>query len=191
MLCVGGDEHSPLTVELGDGGFVVSGPPRSGRSTTLLTMGQQLLARGARVVAVAPRTSPLRDLPGCHTDREASYDLAALLAPAPHVILVDDAELLVDSPLAHLLEKAVREMRDTGTAVVAAGTTDELVLGYRGFVVDLRRSKTGVLLSPQSSTDGDLLGVRLSRSVGGPVHPGRGLLCNRGTTTPVQVAATG
>jgi S-DNA-T family DNA segregation ATPase FtsK/SpoIIIE len=188
VLGVGGDELELLTANLADGGFVVSGPPRSGRSTALLSIGRQLLASGARVVAVAPRPSPLRELPGCHTDRDATYDLEALLAEPPAAILVDDAELLVDSPLAYLLEKAVREMRDTNTVVVAAGTTDELVTGYRGFVVELRRPKTGILLSPQSAADGDLLGVRLSRSVGGPVHPGRGLLCSRGTTTPLQVA---
>jgi S-DNA-T family DNA segregation ATPase FtsK/SpoIIIE len=191
VLGVGGDELEPVTFDLSDGGFVVSGPPRSGRSTTLLTIGRQLLASGARVVAVAPRRSPLRELRICHTDREASYDLEALLAEAPDAILIDDAELLVDSPLANLLEKAVREMRDTNTVVVAAGTTDELITGYRGFVVELRRAKCGLLLSPQSAADGDLLGVRLSRAIGGPVHPGRGLLCTRGTTTPLQVAATG
>jgi S-DNA-T family DNA segregation ATPase FtsK/SpoIIIE len=191
VLGIGGDELEPVTLELTDAGFVVSGPPRSGRSTALLTIGRQLLASGAHVVAIAPRPSPLRELPGCHTDREASYDLEALLAARPDAILIDDAELLIDSPLAFVLEKAVREMRDTNTVVVAAGTTDELVTGYRGFVVELRRSKTGVLLSPQSSADGDLLGVRLSRSVGGPIHPGRGLLCHRGQTTRVQVAATG
>lgn len=188
VLGVGGDELDPLTADLCDAGFVVSGPPRSGRSTTLVTIGRQLLADGRRVLAVAPRQSPLRGLPVCHTDREASYDLEALLADAPDAILIDDAELLVDSPLSYLLEKAVRQMRDTNTAIVAAGTTDELVTGYRGFVVELRRAKCGVLLSPQSAADGDLLGVRLSRAVGGPVHPGRGLLCRRGTAIPLQVA---
>jgi len=71
---------------------------------------------------------------------------------------------------------------------VAAGTTEELVTGYRGFVVDLRKAKAGVLLSPQGPADGDLLGVRLSRATGGPVQPGRGLLVQRGRVEPLQVA---
>jgi S-DNA-T family DNA segregation ATPase FtsK/SpoIIIE len=191
VLGVGGDELEPVTVDLAAGGFVVSGPPRSGRSTALLTIARQLLADGSRVVAVAPRPSPLRELAECHTDREATYDLEALLTGNLAAILVDDAELVVDSPLAHLLENAVRERRDSNTIVVAAGTTEELVTSYRGFVVELRRARHGVLLSPQSAADGDLLGVRLSRSVGGPVHPGRGLLCTGGATTPLQVAVTG
>ncbi len=75
-----------------------------------------------------------------------------------------------------------------GTLVFVAGTTDELVTGYRGFVVDVRKGRTGLLLSPQSAADGDLLGVRLSRATGGPVVPGRGLLAVRGSVEPLQVA---
>ncbi|MCU1590682.1 MAG: cell division FtsK/SpoIIIE [Frankiales bacterium] len=190
VVGVGGDELEPLTMDIAESGFVVAGPPRSGRSTALLTLARQLQAAGSRVLAVAPRPSPLRAVPGCHTDREASYDLEALLLERPDAILIDDAELLVDSPLAYLLEKAARDRRDNGTLVVAAGTTEDLMTGFRGFVVELRRARAGILLSPQSSAEGDLLGVRLSRSVGGPVHPGRGLLCIGGATTPLQVAAT-
>jgi S-DNA-T family DNA segregation ATPase FtsK/SpoIIIE len=43
--------------------------------------------------------------------------------------------------------------------------------------VEAKKSRQGVLLSPQGSTDGDLVGVRVPRSaVGGPVQPGRGLV---------------
>ena len=87
-----------------------------------------------------------------------------------------------------MLERAVREARDAGAVVVVAGTTDELVTGFRGFVDDVRRSRAGVLLSPQSAADGDLLGVRLSRATGGDLVPGRGLLAVRGRTRPVQLA---
>ena len=53
--------------------------------------------------------------------------------------------------------------------------------------VDVRRSRSGLLLSPQSQGDGDLLGVRLPRNmVAGPL--GRGLLVVNGAVTPVQAA---
>jgi DNA segregation ATPase FtsK/SpoIIIE, S-DNA-T family len=106
-------------------------------------------------------------------------------------LLVDDAELLGDSGLAHVLERTVREARDAGALVVVAGTTDELVAGFRRFVADVRRSRCGVLLSPQWAADGDLLGVRLSRATGGDVLPGRGLLAVRGRVQPLQVALPG
>jgi DNA segregation ATPase FtsK/SpoIIIE, S-DNA-T family len=104
-----------------------------------------------------------------------------------HVVLVDDAELLLDTPMADALETLVRNARDADQAVVAAGTTDDLGAQYRGFTVDLRRSRSGLLISPQSGGDGDLLGVRLPRNMAaGP--PGRGLLVLNGTITPVQAA---
>jgi S-DNA-T family DNA segregation ATPase FtsK/SpoIIIE len=187
-LGVGGDELSTLTIDLSGGGFVIAGPAGSGRSTALLTIATQLRARGARVVAVAPRPSPLRDLPGCHADRDAAYDLEAQLGTRPDAVIIDDAELVLESPLAPVLERLVSDMRDSGVPVIAAGSSDELMLGYRGFVVELRRAKRGLLLSPQCAADGDLLAVRLSRAVGGPVQPGRGLLCLRGVATAVQVA---
>jgi S-DNA-T family DNA segregation ATPase FtsK/SpoIIIE len=193
VLGVGGDELDPVEVDLAETPFLVGGPPASGRSSTLMTV-----ALGLRdalpVVAVAPRRSPLRELDwlaACITDREASSALEAALAAGPCALLVDDAELLVDSGLSYVLERAVREARDAGTVVVVAGTTDELVTGYRGFVVDVRKAKAGVLLSPQGPGDGDLLGARLSRATGGEVQPGRGLLVLRGRAEPVQVARPG
>ena len=86
----------------------------------------------------------------------------------------------------------MRSARDTGSVVVAAGTTDDLVAGFRGFVVDLRRARTGLLLDPRGPGDGDLLDVRLPRAASSlAVPPGRGLLCVRGRTEPVQVAIAG
>jgi S-DNA-T family DNA segregation ATPase FtsK/SpoIIIE len=192
VLGVGGDELEPVEVELSDTlpGFLVAGPPGSGRSSTLLTIAYGLLDKQMRVIGVAPRSSPLRDLPGlagCLCSRDAAFELETLIGSGDCALLIDDAELLVDSGLSFVLEKVVREARDTGTVVVAAGTTDELVTGYRGFVVDLRKAKAGVLLSPQGPADGDLLGVRLSRATGGPVQPGRGLLALRGRVEPIQI----
>ncbi len=188
-LGIGGDELDPVVVDLAEvPGLLVGGPPGSGRSHTLLTVAAGLTGSGLPVVAVAPRASPLRALPGCVTDPAAAAELEAQLGDGRCVLLVDDAELLVDSGLSYVLEKAVREARDAGTVLAVGGTTDELVTGYRGFVVDLRRWRAGLLLSPQSAGDGDLLGVRLSRSTGGEVRPGRGLLAVRGRVVPLQVA---
>jgi S-DNA-T family DNA segregation ATPase FtsK/SpoIIIE len=190
LLGVGGDAPDAVAVELGEAcpGLLVAGPPRSGRSTALLTVAAGLRARGLRLVPVAPRPSPLRELPGCLTGLAAPAELEARLQHGGCAVLVDDAELLVDAPLGPALEAAVRHARDTGTVVAAAGTTDELLTRFRGFVVDLRRYRTGVLLDPQGPGDGDLLSVRLPRSAPAVVPPGRGLLCVRGRAQAVQVA---
>jgi S-DNA-T family DNA segregation ATPase FtsK/SpoIIIE len=52
----------------------------------------------------------------------------------------------------------------------------------------LKKSRSGLLLAPQTPSDGDLFGIRLPRSaVGGPAPAGRGLLVRTGTFLPVQV----
>jgi len=187
VLGVGGDGAGPVRLELATG-LLVAGPPGSGRSSTLLTLAQGLSSAGHRLVAVAPRVSPLRALPGCVLDEHDMAGLEEQLGDGRVALLVDDAELLVDGPLGPLLEQAVRHARNRGTLVVVAGTTSELTSGYRGFVVTLRRARRGLLLSPESAADGDLLAVRLPRSTGARRLPGRALLVEHGHAQSVQVA---
>jgi S-DNA-T family DNA segregation ATPase FtsK/SpoIIIE len=197
LVGAGGDALGPVGVDLLETspGFVIAGPPRSGRSTVLETMTRSLVQRGVPVALVTPRRSPLRSLAalpgvlgvlGVEGDDVEALD-KLLDGLDRHVVLVDDAELLLDTSMADRLESLVRSARDADQAVVAAGTTDDLGSQYRGFVVDIRRSRSGLLISPQSPSDGDLLGVRLPRNMAaGP--PGRGLLVRNGTVTPVQAA---
>jgi DNA segregation ATPase FtsK/SpoIIIE, S-DNA-T family len=197
LIGAGGDALGPVGVDLlaTSPGFVIAGPPRSGRSTVLETMARSLVARGVPVALVTPRRSPLRALDALEgvlgvlgTEGEDVEALDKLLDGLDrHVVLVDDAELLLDTSMGERLEGLVRSARDADQAVVAAGTADDLGSQYRGFVVDARRSRSGLLISPQSPGDGDLLGARLPRNMAaGP--PGRGLLVLNGTVTPVQAA---
>jgi DNA segregation ATPase FtsK/SpoIIIE, S-DNA-T family len=155
--------------------------------------GGQRGRRQEAAVLVTPRRSPLRELalPGVLgvVGGDGDADLLAKLLDGVerYVVLVDDAELLLDTALDERLGRLVRAARDADQAVVAAGTTGDLSSQYRGFVVDVRRSRSGLLLSPQSQGDGDLLGVRLPRNMAaGPI--GRGLLVLNGAVTPVQAA---
>ncbi len=187
ILGVGGDELHPVTLTQGDleTGLLIGGPAGSGRSTALLTVAAGL--PDLPVVAVAPRPSPLHTLPGCLTGDDAAT-VRARLGDGRVVLLLDDAELLVDGPLGPLLEDVVRHARDRGTVVVAAGRTSALAAGFRGAVVELRRSGCGLLLSPQSVADGQLFDRRLPRSAAGELHPGRALLVRNGRLTPLQLA---
>ncbi len=48
--------------------------------------------------------------------------------------------------------------------------------GFSGWQVEVRKNRSGILLSPQNITDGDLVGARLPRSsLSTGVQPGRGL----------------
>jgi S-DNA-T family DNA segregation ATPase FtsK/SpoIIIE len=193
-LGVGGDELSTVQVDLLDAGpgFVVAGPHRSGRSTTLATIADALRASDWRVVAVSARASLLRD--HAHDVFEShGPGLDELLGSVDGrlAVMVDDAELITDSPVAAILDRFIRTARDAGHIVVIAGSVDELAIGFRGFLVDARRARSGILLNPRSSLDGEVLGVRLPRSTGGAggiAPPGRGLLVVRGSITHLQVA---
>jgi S-DNA-T family DNA segregation ATPase FtsK/SpoIIIE len=198
LIGVGGDDLAPTGVDLRtDGpGFVIAGPPRSGRSTALATMAESLLDNGIPVLVITPRRSPLRDLagtPGVLAVLDAEADQATLqTAIGEHeryVVAVDDAELLRDSPLDDALAELVRSARDGEHALLLAATTEDLKSTYRGFTTDALRCRTGLLLAIQTPDDGDLFGIRLPRSTtsaGGPT--GRALLVRTGTTDPVQVA---
>ncbi|MFF3739825.1 FtsK/SpoIIIE domain-containing protein [Streptomyces sp. NPDC002566] len=195
LFAVGGDELQPLGVDLEDGGpgFVISGPPKSGRSSTLITATSSLLRRGTEVILITPRRSPLRELatmPGVlgSLDGESTEDeLEALISRArgPYVVVVDDAELLYDTPLDEALEEVVKRGMDGGLGVIAAGAVDTLSSQYRGFVVQARRSRTGFLLAPQGSQDGEMFSIRLPSNVGGG-PTGRGLFVQAGEAMPAQ-----
>ncbi|MET9337128.1 FtsK/SpoIIIE domain-containing protein [Nonomuraea sp. NPDC003804] len=192
LLGVGGDALAPVGVDLlaHGPGAVIAGPPRSGRSSALLTAARSLVATGTPVAAVCPRRSPLRGLEGALAvlDGDAAGLGELLSGRDRYVLVVDDAELVnPDSPLGRLLEETLRTGRDGEHGLIIAGATADLATAYRGFVAETRKSRTGLLLSVQSPADGDLFTVRLPRgAVGGP--PGRGLLVTLGTVTPVQAA---
>jgi hypothetical protein len=119
--------------------------------------------------------------------------LAAALnaVSGPVALVVDDAELLVETAVAELLQQVLRAGRDLGHAVLLAGTTGELGAVFRGFPAEARKSRSGLLLSPGSHLDGELLGVRLPRSAAFRGPAGRGLLVRNGGPLLVQVPQPG
>ncbi|MEU8252204.1 FtsK/SpoIIIE domain-containing protein [Nonomuraea sp. NPDC048916] len=192
LIGAGGDSLAPQGIDLlAQGpGAVIAGPARSGRSSTLLTAARSLISSGTPVIAVAPRRSPLRTLEGTLAVLDGNADqLQELVAGLErYVVLVDDAELVnPDSPLGLALDEVLRSGRDGEHGLIIAGTTGDLATSFRGFTAETRKSRTGLLLSVQSPSDGDLFTIRLPRgAVGGP--PGRGLLVTAGATLPVQAA---
>ncbi|WP_416979297.1 FtsK/SpoIIIE domain-containing protein [Streptomyces sp. T028] len=196
LLGVGGDELGPVGVDLSESGpgFVIAGPPRSGRSTTLVAAARSLLRARLPLVLITPRRSPLRGLEGepgvlgVLRDGASPDDLRTLLARVHggrYVVVVDDAELLYDTPLDGPLQEVVRSGRDGDHGLIAAGAVDVMSSQYRGFLVESRRSRSGVLLSPQNVSEGDLFSISLPRGIGGG-PTGRGLLIRGGKAVPLQ-----
>jgi S-DNA-T family DNA segregation ATPase FtsK/SpoIIIE len=205
LIGAGGDELGPVGVDLlAEGpGFTVAGPPRSGRSTVLMTITRSLLDSyvgdgGVPVVLICPRRSPLRALEGepgvlgILNATSGEYDIDGLTTEHPrHVVVVDDAELLTDTPLDEALSRMIAGARDEERGLVIAGTTDYLARSYHGFVADTLRSRSGLLLAMRSPDDGDLFGLRLPRDniPGGPT--GRTLCVSVGEAYPAQAAIFG
>jgi S-DNA-T family DNA segregation ATPase FtsK/SpoIIIE len=203
---VGGDDLGPVDVDLADLGatFVVAGPARSGRSTALLAVVETLRGRFTGelpVIAVTPRGSPVRGLAGrpgvlavLHGEDEAATHLEDEVAAAGGrtAVVVDDAELLRDGPATDLLERFARTARDSGSLLIAAATTEDLLANrFRGWLARACRARAGLLLTPTSNLDGEVFELRLPRSTGGGWPPGRALLVARGRTAPVQVLDAG
>jgi S-DNA-T family DNA segregation ATPase FtsK/SpoIIIE len=196
LVGAGGDELGPQGIDIGaEGpGVVVAGPPRSGRSTALLTMTSSLLRGGTKVLVITPRRSPLRSLDGSpgvlgvlNGDLTADDVTTAVAGVERYVVVVDDAELLADNFASPALEEIIISGRDAEHGLVLAGSTDDLGRLYSGFARTALKSRCGLFVALQGPSDGDLFGIRLPRGAGpGPL--GRGLLVRPGVTAPVQIA---
>lgn len=200
LVAVGGDTITSLGPDLADvPTFVIAGPPRTGRSTALLTASRSLLAAGAGLIVLAPRRSPLRDLEGLPgvsamiTDAEVSLDtFRQALSNVPEenaVIVLDDAELFMNAEIDPDLALLARGGAGNGWGVLAAGNAESLSLSLAGWMGQVKRNRTGMLLSPQNLGDGEVIGVKLTRGVVGQApQPGRGLLhLGDGSLLSVQV----
>ncbi|MFE2357173.1 FtsK/SpoIIIE domain-containing protein [Streptomyces parvulus] len=190
LVGVGGDELTAFGPDLGQGvpAFVIGGPAKSGRSTALLNIARSYLAQGVRLILAAPRPSPLRDLEGTEgvlkvfTGRDIDEDeMEGLIESAgpeqPIVVLVDDAEVHEDCDAEDIFKRIVERGVEEGLAVVIAGDEEEICDGFTGWQVDMKKARRGILLSPQDSSAGELIGIRTNRSmVGGQITPGKGML---------------
>ena len=196
MVGAGGDELSPQGLDVAEEGpgIVVAGPPRSGRSTTLITMARSLIAQQTPILLIAPRRSPLRSLEGTPgvlgvlgAELDVEYLRATLNPLDRYVVLVDDAEMLYNAPNSEILERIIVSGRDADHGLILAGNTADLGSCYSGFIAAARKSRCGVLVAVDTPDDGDLFGVRLPRNAGpGPL--GRGLLFRTGRAAPIQLA---
>jgi S-DNA-T family DNA segregation ATPase FtsK/SpoIIIE len=193
LVGVGGDELTQIRVETP--GLLVIGPHGSGRSTALAVQAASLARSGTPLVLVTPRRSALAGrlepllLHLTSSDADAAAQLTAALAGTAGVtIVVDDAELLTDTPLGTELAACYRQIRDSGHRLLAAAVADGS-FGLRGLVPELAKTKCGLVLEPASTTDGSVFGTRLPASVFAPGVTLRGALINHGRITAVQVPA--
>ena len=171
---------------------LIAGPPRSGRSSALITIAGSVLGApdAPAVVAFAPRRSPLRELPEpvlvCTDYAELERVLDA--AGERTLLLVDDADTVPDT--LGVLDRWIAKA-GPGRHVIAAGRNDGVRRQYGLWTQRVRDGRCGVLLSPDHEQDGDLLGVPLPRGHRMAQLPGRGYLVADGGLEGVQLVLTG
>jgi DNA segregation ATPase FtsK/SpoIIIE, S-DNA-T family len=177
----------PAVLELHPGEPVlVAGPPRSGRTTALQLLSAQLrvaLPDAIQIGICNPR-SALHGYPSL--DGSGAPDAFAALLDRPGqrtvVVLVDDAPQIADDRLAALVDRP-------DVLLVASARPADLRGNYGHWTRALRAGRTGLLLAPDVTADGDLLGVRLPRRPAVPLgQPGRGALVQDGAAVIAQFA---
>lgn len=168
---------------------LIVGPPRSGRSSALITVAATVLAGidPPTVVAFAPRRSPLRDLPAPVLVCTDYADLERMLTSIAGrtLLLIDDADTVTDT--LGVLDRFITRP-DAGMHVIAAGRNDGIRRQYGQWTQKVRDGRCGVLLVPDHELDGDLLGVALPRQHRMAPAPGRGYLVSDGGLDGVQLA---
>jgi len=196
-LGLGGDELTVQALVPGHDGrrWLVAGPSGSGVTTTLAVAAAGLVGQGRAVAVVASRPGALEALRGnprlaLWCDPTRAEELVGLRGRRPDlVVVVDDADQLLDTPLEPVLREVARLAdRDDGLVLCGASST-ALATQYRGLALDIARERTGVLLGPGTVVDADLFGLRLRPDRTAP--PGRGHLVVRGRAVPLQVALPG
>lgn len=167
--------------------LLICGPRRSGRTSALLSIAEELgRVDKVRVVAMA---DPRSALSGARVDEwwdPDRADIAELDGDGPTVVLVDDAEATAATgTVALLLEGGRRDVH-----VIAAARSDAARTAFGHWLTTIRRSGAGLLLRP-GEIDGDLFSVDLPRKPVVPLVPGRGYLIVDGTVEMVQMTSPG
>jgi S-DNA-T family DNA segregation ATPase FtsK/SpoIIIE len=163
---IGGDDLRLLGLDLAVSPIaMVSGPPRSGRTGVLRFAAAAARQRGVQVLGLSPRPA------GCGTTcRRTAWSPAPqgpvdvlvtkLRALAPgSLVLVDDAEMLREGELAPALSALVRQAREKGVGRARRRRDGAAQQRPVGWLFEARRGRQGLLLSPQTLVDGEVVGI--------------------------------
>lgn len=195
-IAVGGDSLSRLTWDHHETGrFLVAGARKSGRSTTLILIAEQLRPTTPLLI-IAPKASPLRayalknSVPLITDASTPESDVNALLSNlasqesriAP-MILIDDLEILNNTSLSAAL------LPHTGSVHMVASMAQDAMNGvYGGLFADIKSAQQGIILSPGTANQGAAgFAEALPAHLVGKADPGRGSFRTLDGYTLVQV----
>lgn len=192
VVAVGGDQLSRFTLDWpAEGGFVVTGTRKSGRSSALAAVVHQLAWRKEPIVVVSGRQSILTEVAAGHS---APVIGAADMMPQQLdevldslgervTIVVDDAEQFKNAPIEH----ALTGVKHRATFIVAADTEAVSTL-FGGPLVEARKSRRALVLRPESAINGtQVIGSPIPKFMLGRASAGGGVLATAGGWLPVRV----
>jgi DNA segregation ATPase FtsK/SpoIIIE, S-DNA-T family len=187
--------------------FLVVGPEQSGRSTALDTLASSMMHTtpnlhvhfvSSRRNALAESSKWTRSITGAdqvldyiaemRTTVEARVKDASL-AEEPILIVLDDADDLIEGNSPPALEIITKFARDANVFVIAGLSTFRSIRAFTLWVQLMRTSRNGIVLTP-AEEDGDVFNVRLPNRTGLFLPPGRGYFVSRAGLRLVQVAVT-
>ncbi len=197
IVAIGDRDLRPRGIPVDQGAVIVTGPPRSGRTTALATIAQAAAVLGLPLFHLHARPSPLAHAPfwtKVAFGAAEGADLAAKLAEVAGrfsrrtLVVVDDLAELADTEADPALSELLRVGREHPITVVAAVDNTAARRQYSGTIPEMRKDGIALLLQPDTDSDGDLVGVTLPRRTRGAWPEGRGYVAERGTAELVQVA---
>ncbi len=185
-------DRRPAVLDLALDNLTVLGDPRSGRSTTLVSLGRQLAAAGIEVWAVGPAGSGLGRLSTAHrcvlgrapAVAAALADLVAADDARPRFLLADDIDVLEEPAL----DAVFTSLLDGGQRWAASTAT---LRGYstNPMVQEMKKARTLLFLQPPGSREvQEVTGVNPRLRPGLASVPGRGVLVVNRLPRVVQVA---
>jgi len=193
VLGVRDADLGPAIVQFGPGGFIVAGPPRSGKTTALnaLVTGAPATVKGIAIVA-SHESSLTRPRAACRVavgEEQGSQLLRGILEGPDRdlLLVVDDLQDFLNSDVDYAIRDILRKARGQRWMVVASASAEDARRAYDGALREVRGNKAGILLQPDSEVDGDIVGTRLPRTANAVWPPGRGYLVTGGIHELCQI----
>ncbi|MCQ3813703.1 MAG: FHA domain-containing protein [Acidimicrobiia bacterium] len=186
----------PAVLQLDTGGFIVTGPSRSGKSSALAAFVDRAPTKVKEVAVVAAQDSHLIATcafrRGCRVavgEEEGVELLRSIVANAKpdQLIVIDDLHDFAHTEVDSIAQDILKAARSRQWMVIVSADAEAARRVYDGALKSVRASKAGLLLQPDSEVDGDVVGVRLPRAVNAVWPPGRGYLVTGGTFDLCQV----
>jgi S-DNA-T family DNA segregation ATPase FtsK/SpoIIIE len=192
VVAVGGDHLSRFTLDWpAEGGFIVTGGRKSGRSSTLAALLHQLAWRKEPLLVVSARSSVLTEVAAGHSVPVVSAgdttpaQLEELLDGLGErvTIVVDDAEHWKNAPIEHSLVG----VKHRASFVVAADAESVSTL-FGGPFVEAKKARRALVLRPESAVMGtQAIGSPIPKFMLGRGSAGGGVFTTSSGWMPVRV----